>query len=92
MGSVRAFSEGDTCYIGKLIVDPSYHNRGLGKQLLQEIEDRFFQGVQRFELFTGDKSEKNLSFYQMNGYELFRKEQVTYTLKLLLLEKLKDTD
>jgi predicted N-acetyltransferase YhbS len=56
IGSVRAYEKDNTAYIGKLIVSPAHQNKGIGKQLLQAIENEF-QG-KRFELFTGSKSEK----------------------------------
>ena len=31
VGSVRAEAQGETCYIGRLIVLPEYQNRGIGK-------------------------------------------------------------
>jgi ribosomal protein S18 acetylase RimI-like enzyme len=37
VGSVRAHQEGDTCYIGRLIVHPDRQGRGLGTALLSEV-------------------------------------------------------
>ena len=38
VGSVRAYREGETCYIGRLIVSAELHNRGMGTILMREIE------------------------------------------------------
>ena len=38
-GSVRAFIKEGTCYIGRLIVHPDFQNRGMGKELMQRIEE-----------------------------------------------------
>lgn len=87
VGSVRAFERDGTCFIGRLIVHPDYQNRGIGKKLLQSIE-KCYKGL-RYELFTGHKSEKNLSFYEKLGYKRFRTEHVNDKLQLVYLEKIK---
>ena len=85
IGSVRAYENNGTAYIGKLIVHPNFRNRGIGKLLMQEIEQEF-QG-RRFELFTGSKSEKNLSLYEKCGYTRFKTEEVKLGLTLVYMEK-----
>ena len=62
VGSVRAYEREGTCHIGRLIVHPEQQNRGLGARLLREIEAAFPQ-VERYELFTGHRSERNLYLY-----------------------------
>jgi ribosomal protein S18 acetylase RimI-like enzyme len=86
IGSVRAYEENDTCYIGKLIVEPSFQNSGIGTKLMLEIERRF-EGVKRFELFTGYKSKKNLHLYDKLGYRAFRREIISDRLTLIFMEK-----
>jgi len=86
IGSIRAYVKDGTCFIGKLIVHPEYQNRGLGTKLLQEIEN-VFDNVDRYELFTGHKSQKNLYLYEKNGYRIFRRQQVTDGLIIVFLEK-----
>jgi catechol 2,3-dioxygenase-like lactoylglutathione lyase family enzyme/ribosomal protein S18 acetylase RimI-like enzyme len=75
IGSVRAFVQNDSCYIGKLIVDKDYQNMGFGKLLLDTVENKFNKIV-RFELFTGYKSEKNLYIYKKQGYNEFKEERL----------------
>lgn len=41
IGSVRAFVQGNTCYIGRLAVHPDFQNQGIGSQLVNEIENTF---------------------------------------------------
>ncbi|MBN1429934.1 MAG: GNAT family N-acetyltransferase [Anaerolineae bacterium] len=89
VGSVRGYAKGGTCYIGRVIVHPDCQNQGLGKQLMKAIEDHFDQ-VDRYELFTGEKSERNLYFYQKLGYRIFRSEQFTEHVTLVYLEKHRD--
>lgn len=90
VGSVRAYLDHPTCYIGKLIVHPDLQGRGIGTALMREIETHF-SNVQRFELFTGHKSERNLHLYQKLGFTIFRTEPLTVWLTLLYLEKHADS-
>jgi ribosomal protein S18 acetylase RimI-like enzyme len=86
VGSVRAYSKQDTCYIGRLIVHPDFQNRGIGTTLMKEIE-AMFRSCRRFELFTGMKSERNIRFYQKLGFQIFRSEPVSDKLTMVFLEK-----
>lgn len=85
-GSVRAYANEATCFIGKLIVHPQYQNQGIGTRLLEEIENAFDQ-VERYELFTGHRSEKNLHLYRKLGYRIFRSHKLTEDLTLVFMEK-----
>ena len=51
-----------------------------------EIE-AVFSKADRFELFTGHKSDRNLHLYQKLGYCTFRKKIVNEKLTLVYLEK-----
>jgi len=73
VGTVRAYEKDGTCYIGRLAVSPKMQNQGIGRALLVEIESYF--KANRFELFTGTKSEKNINLYQRSGYSIFKKEK-----------------
>ncbi|MFX1396735.1 MAG: GNAT family N-acetyltransferase [Promethearchaeota archaeon] len=88
IGSVRAFQDKGTCYIGRLMVHPEYQNQGIGTLLMEKIEN-YFSYIDRFELFTGYKSKKNLYLYQKLGYTIFKSEKVSENLKHLFLEKYK---
>ena len=85
IGSVRVYEKDNTAYIGKLMVLPEYQNQGLGKRLLDAIEDAF-QG-RRFELFTGYKSKKNIAVYEKRGYIIFKTEKITPALSFVFMEK-----
>lgn len=86
VGSVRAFSESGSCFIGRLIVAPDFQNRGIGNALMSAIE-HYFERCNRYELFTGHQSEKNLYLYKKLGYEIFKKQKVDDSLTLVFLEK-----
>jgi GNAT superfamily N-acetyltransferase len=87
IGSVRGFADKGTCYIGRLIVDEEYQNRGIGTALLQSLEKEF-DDVTRYELFTGKMSEKNLYLYHKNGYRIFREEKLNEKTAIVFMEKL----
>jgi len=86
IGSVRAYAEEGTCYIGRLIVHPDFQKRGIGTKLMNEIE-KIFSTYQRFELFTGDRSEKNIYLYQKLGYKIFKTAKITDQTTIVYLEK-----
>ncbi len=86
IGSVRAIQANDTCYIGRVIVHPDRQNRGIGSQLMAAIEAAF-PAATRFELFTGQKSERNLYLYQKLGYRIFKEEPLNERVIIVYLEK-----
>ena len=85
IGSVRAFCDSGTVYIGKLMVHPSKQGQGIGTQLLLEMEKQYPN--QRYELFTSTRSEKNIALYQKLGYKIYDEEQVTEELRFVYMEK-----
>lgn len=85
IGSVRANDQDGTCYIGKLMVNPNHQNKGIGKMLMNAIEGLFPKS--RYELFTGNKSEKNIVLYEKLGYKAFRERLITPDFSLVYLEK-----
>ena len=86
VGSVRGYIENQTAYIGKLIVSEKFQNKGLGSMLLQAIESGL-HNCNRYELFTGNKSEKNLYLYKRHGYEEFKQQIINENITLIYLEK-----
>jgi GNAT superfamily N-acetyltransferase len=91
IGSVRGYVREDTCCIGRLIVHPDYQNKGIGAKLIKAIEDHFKE-TPRFEIFTGEISQRNLFLYQKLGYRIFNHRQLTDRVKLLYLEKFSTQD
>jgi anthranilate synthase/aminodeoxychorismate synthase-like glutamine amidotransferase len=85
IGSVRAHAEADTCHVARLIVHPDYHGRGIGTRLMHALESAFGD-VERFEIFTGDRSDPALHLYQKLGYEEFKRKAMD-THDLVFLEK-----
>ena len=85
IGSVRAFCDNGTVYIGKLMVHPSKQGQGIGTKLLLEMEKQYPN--QRYELFTSTRSEKNITLYQKLGYKIYDEKKVTEELRFVYMEK-----
>ncbi len=86
IGSVRGYVQRGACAIGRLIVHPDCQNQGIGTQLMGAIEAHFAE-VNRYELFTGQKSERNIYLYEKLGYRIFRSEQLTDRVTIVYMEK-----
>ena len=85
IGSVRAYQDRGTVYIGKLMVHPEMQKKGIGTKLLLEIENEYPN--QRYELFTSTKSISNIRLYERLGYKIFKEEAVPQELQFVYLQK-----
>jgi len=70
VGAARGRAHDGTWDIGRLMVAPDLQGRGLGRVLLQRIEEAAPEEVERFELFTGAGSLQNQKMYKKAGYRL----------------------
>ena len=86
IGSIRSYEENDHVYIGKLMVHPDYQNKGIGTKLLRAIETYYKNKT--FELFTSNKSEKNILLYRKNGYNEYKRKTVSENFELIFMEKI----
>ena len=86
VGSVRARLDDGTCHVRRLVVHPRLQRRGLGTRLMHEIEASF-PDARHYELFTGHLSEANLRLYRRLGYQEFREEEISPSLRLVYLRK-----
>jgi len=87
IGSVRGVLVDNVCLIGKLIVNPDAQNKGIGKMLMNGIEQEFIS-CSHYELFTGFKSNKNLYLYNKLGYSIFAEEKISDNLTLVRMKKI----
>ena len=85
IGSVRAYEEKGTVYIGKLMVHPTMQKKGIGSRLLSEMERQYPD--RRYELFTSTKSVSNIRLYESLGYKIYKEESVTEKLKFVYMQK-----
>ena len=91
VGSVRAYLEKGTAYIGRLIVKPESQNKSVGIRLMQAIEQHF-KMANRYELFTGHKSARNLHLYRKLGYREFKRIPVNDSLTMVFLGEYNTND
>jgi GNAT superfamily N-acetyltransferase len=87
IGSARARIAEGTCHVGRLSVHPERQGEGVGTALLTAIET-LLPEVERYELFTGGRSEKNLRLYEKLGYRPFKTVLVEDEVSLVYLEKI----
>ncbi len=85
IGSVRAHFVNGTVYIGKLIVHPQKQGQGIGTELLRAVETEY--SGQRYELFTSNRSIRNIALYQRLGYNIFAQKKITEEMDFVYLEK-----
>jgi ribosomal protein S18 acetylase RimI-like enzyme len=86
VGSVRGQIKNNTAYVGRLMVKDEFQNNGFGQALMKKIEDDL-KNCNRYELFTGHKSEKNIKLYQKLGYNEIKRQYINDNLTLVYLEK-----
>ena len=86
IGSVRGYKDNENvCHIGKLIVDPAFQNRGIGKALMYEIE-RCYSTCEKFSLFTGEETPNTVFLYKKIGYQIIGKQNLG-GIEMYLMEK-----
>jgi len=85
VGSVRVRLVNETAHIARLIVAPSRQNQGIGAALLLAAEKIYPDA--RYELFTSERSAKNLSLYTKNGYKEFTRKPLNENVDFVFLEK-----
>ena len=85
IGSVRAYEENGTAFIGKLMVHPQLQKKGIGSMLLSAMENEF--PGSRYELFTSTKSISNIRLYEKHGYRIFREEAVSQELRFVYMQR-----
>ena len=86
IGSIRGYAIGDTAYLSRMMVHPYFRGRGIGRRLLQEIEQAFPQS-RRFETKTGHQSKRNHFQLGELGYSRYKTEPFTPTVTWVYFQK-----
>jgi GNAT superfamily N-acetyltransferase len=81
VGAVRGVQEDAAWHIGRLMVAPDQQGRGLGRRLLAHAERVAPTEVDRFALFTGRRSTRNLALYERAGYRRTASDDVLVHLE-----------
>lgn len=89
IGSVKSKMNDGIVWVGKLIVSPDFRRKGLGKQLLKEIEKLYPDAI-RFQLFTAASSIHNIRLYESVGYKLIGEFTDNEQAGLILVEMAKE--
>ena len=72
VGSVRGRLAGTDWEIGRLMVAPDLRGRGLGRALLDHIQQVAPAAATSYSLFTGERSKRNQQMYKKAGFRLRR--------------------
>jgi ech hydrogenase subunit C len=86
IGTMRGYAENDSAFLSRLLVHPYFQGRGIGHRLVAEME-KSFPTVKRFEVFTGQKSERNLAQFRKLGYQEFKTAPFTPAITWVYLQK-----
>lgn len=70
VGAARGRLVGDAWDIGRIMVAPDLQGRGLGRLLLEHIQDVAPPAATSYVLFTGHRSTDNLRMYKKAGFRL----------------------
>jgi ribosomal protein S18 acetylase RimI-like enzyme len=87
VGSVRGRVDGRTGHVGRLIVAPDLQGNGIGTRLIVELERILGPEVDRYEIFTGDRSTGNIAYYTRMGYRECWRERLGNDLILVYMDK-----
>lgn len=86
IGSVRGYTKQDTTYLGKLFVDSSYRQRGIGSALVQALCATL--PAKRYEIFTSEKSLENIALYEKLGFVEYKREKLKgFPIEAVFLQK-----
>jgi GNAT superfamily N-acetyltransferase len=86
IGSVRAYEEAGSCYVGRLVVAGERRGEGRGSALLRAAEAAFPR-AERYELFTASASPDTIRLYERAGYRQFKAVPAGAAYCLVYLEK-----
>ncbi|RKD21021.1 GNAT family N-acetyltransferase [Ammoniphilus oxalaticus] len=81
VGVIVGSLDGSKAYFYRLAVDPTYQGHGVGKQLVQALEERFKQrGATEIIIMINQDNQQVIPFYHSLGYEA--QEYITLSKKL----------
>jgi N-acetylglutamate synthase-like GNAT family acetyltransferase len=89
IGTIRAEVTKKICKIGRFAIHPDYQNQGIGTRLISVLE-KHFNLVEKYELFTGILSRRNMHFYKKLGYIISHEEEIAQRKVLFLIKNNKN--
>ena len=86
IGSVRFKIVDGHVTIERLVVKPEHQNHGIGTDLMKAVESNN-PDAESFQLFTGNKSERNIHIYEKLSYKTVYRETTDQGIELLHMMK-----
>ena len=84
IGSVRGVvDDNNFCRIGKLVVDPEFQRRGIGRTLMEAIEKRFAHTA-GYVLFSSADTPESCNLYRQLGYAVIAQKESGGLLMLFM--------
>ena len=75
-GFIVCYAKQDHFQVENIAVDPQFHRKGLGRELLAFAEDTARKrGFDRLELYTNEKMWENIKYYPKQGFEEFARRR-----------------
>lgn len=87
IGSVRGYVEDNSLYIGRLMIDPDYQGKGLGRKLQRELESMFQFHREWLCSYINDTATYN--FYERDGFVEYDIYEVGNGVMAAHMEKIK---
>lgn len=87
IASVRLEKKDKFINIDRIVVKPEYQNNGIGTALLNKIETIVPSGI-ALQLFTGNKSARNIHLYEKHGFRTVNKKTTAQGIELLHMKKI----
>jgi len=86
IGSVRFKLNEGVVTIERIVVKPEHQNKGIGTALLRQVENMVPHAI-AYQLFTGNKSVRNIHLYEKSGYKVVNRKIAKQGIELLQMEK-----
>ena len=87
IGSARLTLEGAVGWISRVAVAPDQQGRGVGSNLLREVERLAPASVRRFQLAAAGRSGANIAMYEHLGYAVFERDRDGVGTEMVLMGK-----
>lgn len=89
IGSTRGYVKDGTSYIGKTFVHPNHQGKGVGSQLIMELES--INTAPRYEINSSIRCPQNIKLYEKLGYVRFKETRTENNGFVFLQKQTKET-
>jgi GNAT superfamily N-acetyltransferase len=75
LDAIRGYPQADCCWVGLLLIDPSFRNKGLGRLIYQSFEQWAGQlGAKYILIGVIEENQRACRFWKQMGFELVEKQ------------------